>query len=415
MRFALSRFMAVSIVLSAASASAQVAVPEPTAAAVNYFDALFWLWLIEHVVLLALPVFLLVSGRGAKAADWIERLAGPPRWLVAAALYSGLYALLYCALKLPIDYLRAVWLNPYFEVPAPQMPAWLVAQIVPITQTILVAIVAGATAFVLIRKSPRWWWAWVSGAISLFVVVQLVLQPLVADARYVPLASSEQSEWQDSIEALAARTGSSDIPVFVWQTTEKDFCRIQNSVVGLGPTRRVVLADQIFTEWDKGQIEVAFAHELKHYLFDNTWLPIVLIASFSLAGSLFVHVAGKLICRHWGTKLRFESLAKPAALLLIVALFQVYLLIAIPVFNRTAQHVELDADRFALELTRDNDARARVSADQCGRLWLPEDTRFARLYLHTHPSVAKRILLANNYRPWETGDRQAYGAVISFE
>jgi Zn-dependent protease with chaperone function len=394
---------------------AQVAVPQPTTLAVNYFDALFWLWLAQQVALLALPVFLLMSRCGVRAAGWLEKLVGSPRWLVAAALYSGLYALLYCAVRLPIDYFRALRLNPYFESPAPEPLAWLVGQIMPIAQTILVATVAGAIAFALIRKSPRWWWAWVSGAICVFVVGQLVLQPLLADARYVPLVSSEHSEWQDSIDVLAARTGAASVPVFVWQTNEQDFCRIQNSVVGLGPTRRVVLADQIFTEWDRGQIEVAFAHELKHYLFDNTWIPIVLIASLSLAGSLFVHVAGNRICRRWGRILRFESLARPAALPLIVALIQIYLLIAIPVFNLTAQHIELEADRFALELTRDNDARARVSADQCGRLWLPEDTLFARLYLHTHPSVAERIRLANDYRPWQTSDRLVYGDVISFE
>ena len=97
--------------------------------------------------------------------------------------------------------------------------------------------------------------------------------------------------------------------------------------------------------------------------------------------------------------------------MLVIA--QLYMLVAVPVFNRAAQHIELEADRFALELTRENEARARVSADQCGRLWLSEDTLFDRLYRNTHPSVADRINLANSYRPWETRGLRSYTAMPS--
>lgn len=207
-----------------------------------------------------------------------------------------------------------------------------------------------------------------------------------------------------------------DVPIEVWQTTEQDFCRISNSVVGLGPTRKIVLADQIFSLWDDGQIEAAFAHELKHYLLDNTWLPVATISALAVAGCLFVYAGGNYVCRRWNKRVGFSSLAVPAAIPLLAAMLQVYVLVATPAFNLFAQQVELEADRFALELTRNNDARARVSADRqtCGRLWLPEDTLYARLYLYTHPSMATRIRLANEYRPWETGQPLAYEDLIWF-
>jgi len=160
---------------------------------------------------------------------------------------------------------------------------------------------------------------------------------------------------------------------------------------------------------------VAVAHELKHYLFDNTWLPLLLIAALGIGGGLSVHYFARLACRTWSRRFGFDSLGQSAALPLILAIAQLYMLIAIPAFNLTAQHIELGADRFALELTRENEARARVSADQCGRLWLSEDTLFDRLYRTTHPSVADRINLANSYRPWETGARLVYGDSILSE
>jgi STE24 endopeptidase len=163
-----------------------------------------------------------------------------------------------------------------------------------------------------------------------------MLQPSTPAQSHVPSESSQYAGWQDRLDTLALRANVTDIPVFIWQTTEQDFCRIQNSVVGLGPTRRLVLADQIFSEWDSGQIEVAFAHELKHYLLDNTWVPVVLVLILSFSGALFVFAIGTWACRRWRVRLRFDSLAQPAALPLLVALVQIYLLVAVPAFNLTA-------------------------------------------------------------------------------
>ena len=89
------------------------------------------------------------------------------------------------------------------------------------------------------------------------------------------------------------------------------------------------------------------------------------------------------------------------------------LVVAIPAFHLTAQYAELEADRFALELTRDNAARARVTADVCGQLWVSEYTLFDRLYRFTHPSMVTRLALANTYRPWEAGEPLAYEDTIS--
>jgi Zn-dependent protease with chaperone function len=69
----------------------------------------------------------------------------------------------------------------------------------------------------------------------------------------------------------------------------------------------------------------------------------------------------------------------------------------VPTFHLIAQKRELDADRFALELTGDWFSRASVSAARCGDLWLPEDPLFDRLYLNTHPSTGKRVRLANEF------------------
>jgi Zn-dependent protease with chaperone function len=398
--------------------AAQVPVPEGTEIAESYIRVSAWLWLVEQAVVLALGCLLLGSGLGAAMASRIERASGN-RWAVAVAGFAGLYAVLYLMVKLPIDYWQMVKLNPYFGLPTAGVVSWIAQQAVPGVQIVPLASVGGLVTLWLIRKSPRGWWGWIAGAIVAFVVGSLMLNPALnySDSdRYVPIDASEYADWRPRLDTLLSRVNAMDVPIEVWRTTEQDFCRISNSVVGLGPTRKIILADQIFSVWDEGQIEAAFAHELKHYLLDNTWLPVAIISVLAVAGCLFVYAVGNYICRHWNKKIGFSSLAVPAAIPLLAVLLQIYILAATPAFNLTGQHVELAADRFALELTRNNDARARVSADRqtCGRLWLPEDTLYARLYLYSHPSMATRIRLANQYRPWETGEPLVYEDLIRF-
>lgn len=404
------------VVWAAAPVAAQIPVPEATEIAADYFRLSAWFWLAEQGVVLALGGILVGSGLGAALALRVKTVSGN-RWAVAVTGYAGLYALLYSIVKLPIDYWQMVTLNPYFGLPTIGVVSWPAQQAIPSVQLAIFAGVGGLATLWLIRRSPRGWWAWASGAIIASVAGILVLDPVLnySDSeRYVPIESSEYADWRPRLDTLLSRVDTMDVPIEVWRTTEQDFCRLSNSVVGLGPTRKIILADQIFSKWDDGQIEAAFAHELKHYLLDNTWLPVAIISVLAVIGCLFVYVGGNYVCRSWNKKIGFSSLAVPAAIPLLAVLLQIYMLVAIPAFNLTAQRVELAADRFALELTRNNDARARVSADQCGRLWLPEDTLYARLYLNTHPSVAKRIRLANEYRPWETGGPLAYENLIHF-
>ena len=406
--------IAVCVVFSCGSAIAQIPVPEPAAIAITYHRDLFWIWVIEQVALFALPFYLLVSGRGSSIAAFGERLVRG-RWILAAAVFAGTYALLYSIVQLPVGYVRSFWLNHYFNIDVPDVLPWMLDQIVPTAQLILIALAVGWIPLWLIRKSPNWWWAWSSGALAIIASTYFAVQPLWIDPltkTYVQLADSDYANWQDRLERVLARAGANDAPVMVWETRESDFCRVQNSVVGLGPTRTIILADQIFTEWKPEQVDAALAHELKHYLFDNTWLPVLIIASLSVGGALAVLFLGRAVCRRWPDRLGFNSLDQPAALPLILVIVQLYMLIAIPIFNLTAQHVELEADRFALELTQDNEARALVSASQCGRLWLAEDTLFDRLYRNTHPSIADRVNLANSYRPWETGEPLVYRNIL---
>jgi Zn-dependent protease with chaperone function len=71
---------------------------------------------------------------------------------------------------------------------------------------------------------------------------------------------------------------------------------------------------------------------------------------------------------------------------------------------------EQEADRFGLEITRDNQAAARAFVrlhDE--NLAVPRTGLMYRLWRGTHPDLADRIGFSNRYRPWSQGNPLRYG------
>ena len=102
-----------------------------------------------------------------------------------------------------------------------------------------------------------------------------------------------------------------------------------------------------------------------------------------------------------------------ASLPLIVLLLQTAALVLMPVGLAFSRHLEHEADRFALELTRDNRAAAtafvRLQSENLGN---PTPGMLYRLFRASHPSLAERIEFANDYRPWEQGKPLRYGSLF---
>ena len=73
------------------------------------------------------------------------------------------------------------------------------------------------------------------------------------------------------------------------------------------------------------------------------------------------------------------------------------------------RHFEHEADRFALEITRDNHAGATAFAImQQENLAVPRPGRLYTWLRASHPPVGERIDFFNDYRPWESGQPVVY-------
>jgi len=369
---------------------ADVAVPQATAAALATVRQHEIFWALNQLAALALPAALLFAGLGARLRGLCARLTGGRRTLTLI-LFAALYLTLAAVVAGGIDCAR--------DRPQDIAP-WLIGEAAPLLARIAAAALFLWIPYALMRRFPRAWWALSAAALVPVAFLALVALPVLVDpltAHYEPLKDKRLAA---EIAGLAVRCGVTDIPVFVGGD--------DTTVVGLGPTKRIFLEDDIATAETQEQITGTVSHELKHYVMGDNYKALAIIAAFLFAGLWLVDRLGRAAIRRW--RFGFDDLSDPASLPLIVLVLSALWLVILPAFNAYDRSIEHEADRFGLELTHTGHANAALYAGWAKTYPAEYDT-FAYLFRATHPSIGDRIRFANTYRPWETGAPLVYGDV----
>ena len=183
-----------------------------------------------------------------------------------------------------------------------------------------------------------------------------------------------------------------------------------DTVVGLGPTNRIILEEHSQTVETPAQIIGTVSHELKHYRMGDNYKALAIVAAILLAGFWLVNRLGRAAIARWHNRFGFDDLADPASLPLVVLILFGFWLCVLPLFNWEARSIEHEADRFGLELTHTNRANAELYAGWA-KNYPPDYDWFIETFRATHPSLADRIRFANDYKPWEKGEQLVYGEI----
>jgi STE24 endopeptidase len=247
----------------------------------------------------------------------------------------------------------------------------------------------------LARVEPRAWWAIVAaGAIvfelALTTVAPVLLVPLFLRSR--PLA---EGSLRDDLLALAAAADVSVATVRVLESGAKS-ASANAAVVGLGPTRRILLTDTLTgDETAAGTASIAetravLGHELGHHRALDLWRFAVAGAVSTLAS---LGVAAWLVDRlpGWVAHGGPRTLAGLPALALCLALTGLPGSLAIAAYSRRRERA---ADAFGIRVAGDGDAFARALEHLCetnlAERWPPR----LEQWRSSHPAPGARIARA---------------------
>jgi STE24 endopeptidase len=388
---------------TAAHADTGIAVPPAPPGAAVFMTERNWLWAEAQLLLLAIPLLFLVTGLGARLRTACASLVGGNRFWTLT-LFAVAYLVLSAILRAPFDYYRdylSLRGTASFDETA---GGWALQEAVSLVAKAVVAALFVWIPYTLIRRSPGRWWLYAAVAlipIAFFVLAALPVWVDPLTATYRPL--QDKTLYAD-IETLAARCGVHDIPILVGGNDD--------TVVGLGPTKRIVLDRDIFKNETPHEIRFTIGHELKHYVMGDNYKALAIIAVLLLAGFWVTNRIGRAVIARFGQRIGFQDLSDPASLPLIVLIMTMCWLCALPLFNLYARSIEHEADRFGLELTHENRALAEIEVHYLIRDKDPPDwDTFFLIFRATHPSDGERIRFANAYHPWDEGKPLVYGSV----
>jgi len=385
---------------------APVAVPEPTPEAARYYRSGHWVWAASVALGVAIPALILWSGLAVAIRTRAERVA--PFWPLAAALFIAAYFVVDWLLSLPFAYYAEFARQHAYGMSKQSLGQWLSESAIGLGVNVVIGALFFWVPLLLLRRVPRTWWL-ATGALAVpFLFLILFVRPIWIDPLTDDFGPMKNPRLEQRILALAERAGIEGARVFEVNKSA-DTNRLNAYVTGFGATKRIVLWDTLLASLSPEQTLVVMGHEMGHYVLRHVLIGICVYSAILTLALLAIHLVASALLARNGAKLGVRGLSDPAALPLMLAIAAVLGLVIMPLalaFSRTQEH---EADRFALEITRDNHACANAFVTmQASNLGYPRPDEWVVWLRTTHPSIAERVEFCNAYRPWETDEPRRY-------
>ena len=310
-----------------------------------YLRPLFFGWAFSQIVVFAI---VWSSGAGARMRDWMRGKTRSPELLRFA--YGAALALVAAAAAFPAAFVR--YRVDYIYGLTPEIAAtWFRDGALNAALHAFVVGLVVAGIFALVDRT-RVWYLWAMGALAAITLATAFLEPVAIAPLYngfQPLGSRAPA--RAPLEALARRAGIAGAPIVVADSSRRTRAAIAD-VAGFGPTKRIVLSDNLLANATTPEIVFLTARELGHYAHgDDFRLSLFWTALFVACTALAVVAADRV-----GFRRDDDPLSR---LPLVFAILGVLALCATPLYNGYSRNLEGRADAYALALTRDPAGAAR--------------------------------------------------------
>jgi STE24 endopeptidase len=340
-----------------------------------------------------LSLLALATGFSAWLRDRATQVA--PRRLGAAIPYTFAATLLSTLASLPLSFYSSYTLEHRYGLSTQTRRGWFADEVKGFGVGSALALPLVQTAYWIIRRFPRWWWAVLSGLTVPLTVLLANLAPVLIMPLFNKFEPLRDQALAERIRALAATQGVTVSDVLQMDMSRRT--RKANALfTGVGNTKRIVLGDTLLDEFTPDEVEVVLAHELGHQVHRDLWKLIGLGTATTVGTSYLVHrLADPLIARlgpRFGLDIR-RGVEDVATLPLLGLLLGLVSLVLTPLQNAISRNlIERPADHFALELTGKHEAFVNAM-EKLGRMNLadPNPPALIRYLLYSHPPLQERI------------------------
>jgi STE24 endopeptidase len=349
------------------------------------------LFLISSVLSLAVPVVPYLTGTWetvwyALAATWLP-------FALRTIVFLLVFYLACALVLLPVSAYGGYVLPRAFGLVRQPFHAWALDWLKATLLGTVLGLLVGVAFLVSVERFGPSWWLVLGAFLSLGMLALVFLTPYVLVPLFFRMRALADAETAARIRALTQRAGAE-----VRDVCSLDFSRrtaeANAAVIGMGRSRRVVLADTLLAEFSAEEVDAVVAHEIGHHVHRDV---VRLIGANLAALWLGLFVVSRLA--EWALPLlSLPSLAYVPGFPMLVGVVELFFLLVMPFANWWSRRLEAAADRFALRLTEKPAAFAgAMERLACQNLVELDPPRWSEVLFGSHPALGRRIALAQSW------------------
>lgn len=338
-------------------------------------------YLVDAILLVAL----LFTGWSAGLRDVAERVRPEPA--LALLIYALLLGAIMKAVSLPFDYAGDFWLEHRYGLSNLTFAGWVKDEIKGLLVGGVLGILALEFLYWALRAWPHYWWVVTGTVFAAFFVVMANLAPVLILPIFFKLTPLANPSLEARLRRLAESAGTRVRGVYEWKLGEKTK-KANAALIGLGNTRRILLADTLLEGFSEDEIEAVLAHELGHHVHADIWRGLAVQTAATFLGLYVVSVA----LTRWSTALGFHGPSDFANLPLLILVTLIVSLLLLPAVNGFSRRMERAADAYAVRSIEEPSVFVS-GLERLATLNLAERRPhpLIEFLFHSHPSIESRI------------------------
>jgi len=368
--------------------------PEEKASSDAYFEGGYWLQLWGFLYGLGVAWLLLGTGLSAKMRNLAEKITRIR--VLATALYALQYILVTSLLSFPLSIYAGFFREHQYNLSNQTFGSWLGDQGKGLGLGLIMGTIAILGIYWVLRKAPKTWWLWGTGAAMLFMAFAMLITPVWINPLFNQYTRLEDPAVKGPILALAGASGVPTTDVWVSDASRQSK-RISANVSGFAGTERITLNDNLLNRTSLPEIKAVMGHEIGHYALNHVYELLIEFGLVIAFGFAFLSWSFDRVRKRWGQGWGIREIGDTAGLPLLGALLSVFFFVATPITNSIIRINEAEADIYGLNASQEPDGFAEVA------LKLGEYRKLApgpveEFLFFDHPSGKNRILMAMRWK-----------------
>jgi len=345
----------------------------------------------EIIYLLFLLFIFLKSGFSQTLSNYILKLTSIKSFGVA--IYLMVIYLIYFILNFPFYFYQSFVLEHKFSLSCESFSGWLKDRLKEGIIFYIISLILIEFLYFSFDYSPYYWWILVSVFWVFLSIILAKILPTIIIPLFFKYKKLNDEDLRKRILELASKMKVKILDIFEIDLSKKTN-KANAGFLGLGKTKRIILADTLKDKYSPQEIEVILAHEFAHFRFFHLWKILFLEALFIILNFYLIFKTKDYFLKWYGLSLK-DIGAMP--IIFIYLIF--WEIISLPFKNFIKRIYERNADIFALKITGlKEDFISLMEKLSQQNLADRQPHPIIKFFFFDHPSLEERINLARNFR-----------------